>query len=130
MENLPDKVKRIDVLRIEYSRKKLCRCNDPHYEIDNQNKLVYCLDCGAIVEPFEALLYIANYYERINSQVEALLEQRREIAGYKPHLIVIKELESHYRANHFSMVPCCPRCGKPFDLTELTNWANRKFLNP
>lgn len=128
MDNLPDNVKRIDVLRVEFGKRKLCECFNPHYEIDYQNRLVYCTDCGAIVDPLEALVKIARHYERIGEQVEALLEQRREIANYKPHLVVIKDIERRYRAQHFSMVPCCPRCGEPFDLPELTHWANRKFL--
>lgn len=128
MDSLPDKVKRIDVLRVEYGKKKLCQCSDPHYEIDYQNRLVYCADCGAIVDPFEALMEIAESYDRIGRQIDALLEQRREIASYKPHLVVIKELERRYRAQRFSMVPRCPRCGELFDLPELTSWANRAFL--
>ncbi|WP_195985355.1 hypothetical protein [Clostridium sp. D33t1_170424_F3] len=128
MDSLPDKVKRIDVLRVEYGKKKLCQCYDPHYEIDYQNRLVYCVDCGAIVDPFEALMGIAKSYDRISRQIEALLEQRREIASYKPHLVVIKDLERRYRAQNFSMVPCCPRCGEPFDLSELTLWSSRVFL--
>lgn len=128
MDNLPDKVKRIDVLRVEYGKRKLCECPSPCYEVDYQNRLVYCVDCGAIVDPFEALMKLARNYERIGEQVEALLEQRREIVSYKPHLVVIKDLEKHYREQCFSMVPCCPRCGEPFDLPELTHWANRAFL--
>lgn len=128
MDSLPDKVKRIDVLRVEYGKKKLCQCSDPHYEIDYQNRLVYCVDCGAIVDPFEALMEIANSYDRIGRQIDALLEQRREIANYKPHLVAIKDLERRYRAQHFSMLPCCPHCGEAFDLPELTHWINRAFL--
>lgn len=125
---LPDNIKRIDVLRVEYGKKKMCQCFDPHYEIDYQNHLVYCKDCGAIVDPFEALTNIARHYDRLGDQVEALLEQRRQIDSYKPHLVVIKELERHYRANKFSMVPCCPRCNEPFDLAEIDHWVNRVFL--
>ena len=55
MESLPEKIKRIDVLKVEYGKRKLCECRNPHYEIDNVNKIVQCEDCGAIVEPFEAL---------------------------------------------------------------------------
>lgn len=127
-ERLPDKIKRIDVLRVEYGRKKLCQCRDPHYTIDYQNKLVWCDDCGAIVDPLEALQYLATHYERLATQTENLLRQRQEIANYKPHLVVIKELERHYRENKFSMVPCCPHCGDPFDLTEIRSWSNRRFL--
>lgn len=126
MDTLPDNIKRIDVLRIEYGKRKLCQCHNPHYEIDYQNRLVYCSDCGAIVDAFEAIAEMARYYERLGDQVENLLEQRRQISGYKPHLVVIKDLEKHYRK---SMVPCCPRCNRPFDLAEIECWSNRAFLN-
>ncbi|MEA5136453.1 MAG: hypothetical protein VB035_10005 [Candidatus Fimivivens sp.] len=127
-EELPAKVSNIDILRVEYGRRKTCQCLDPHYEIDYQNRLVYCTDCGAIVEPFEVLHNIAKYYSRMNEQVENLLEQRRKIASYKPHLVVIKELESHYRSG--KMVPRCPHCGEPFDLKDLNHWCDRMFLKP
>lgn len=127
-EELPEKVSSIDILRVEYGRRKICQCFDPHYEIDYQNRLVYCKDCGAIVDPFEALYNLAKYYDRLHTQVKNLLEERRQIANYKPHLVVIKELESHYRSG--KMVPCCPRCGEPFDLKELGHWCSRMFLKP
>lgn len=118
------KIKRIDVLKVEYGKRKLCECSNPHYEIDYVNKIVQCEDCGAIVEPFEALYNMAKHYERLGDQVEALLEQRREIAAYKPHLIVIKNLEREARAG---MIPYCPKCGKTFELDEISAWHNRKF---
>lgn len=129
MSELPDKIKRIDVLRIEYGSRKLCECQNPHYEIDYQNRLVTCSDCNAVVEPFMAIYEIAKHYEMLNSQVSDLLEQRREIANYKPHLVVIKNLERYYRSNNYSMVPCCPRCDEPFDLNELDRWVNRSIAN-
>lgn len=125
---LPDNIKRIDVLKVEFGKQKLCQCLNPHYEIDYQNRLIYCSDCGAIVDAFEAITNIAQRYSRLGDQVEALLEQRRQIDNYKPHLVAIKKLEHCYRQNKFSMVPCCPRCHQPFDLTELSHWANRAFL--
>lgn len=128
MDKLPDKVVRLDVLRVEYGKKKLCSCQIPHYEVDYQNRLVTCLDCGAVLDHFTALCSLASFYERLNSDVERLLEQRREIANYKPHLIVMKKLEQQYRGNNYSMVPLCPHCKEPFDLPELTHWCNRRFL--
>lgn len=128
MENLPHSIKRIDILRVEYGKRKLCECRSPHYEIDFQNKLVTCTDCGAIVEPFEVLLRLARDYERLGDQVSYLLEQKKEIMGYKPYLVIMKKLESQYRANDYSMIPLCPKCGEPFDLADLNSWVNRKFV--
>ena len=128
MNELPNKITRIDVVRVERGKEKLCKCRKPHYEIDTQNHIVMCLDCGAIVDPFVAITQIATDCDRLNSQVKTILEQAREIQNYKPHLRVIKEIEHRYRANKFSMVPCCPRCGEPFDLAEINSWASRRMF--
>jgi hypothetical protein len=131
MNELPDKIQRIDVLRVERGKRKLCDCWEPSYEIDSENRIVICKTCGAIVDPFEALLKIARHYDRLNEETAALLEQRREILNYKPHLLLLREFAEHYGngRGRNSMVPCCPHCGKPFDLP-ITNWCNRAFLNP
>lgn len=130
MEALPDKIKRIDVIRIEYGKRKLCECRNPHYEIDYTNRFVTCEDCGAVVEPFEALYEMALHYRRLEEQISALLEQRKIIENYKPHLVVMKELEKRYRENNYSMVPVCPICREAFDLKDIISWRHRKFLKP
>lgn len=129
MDVLPNKITRIDIMRVKRGMQKLCKCCNPHYEIDIQNHLVFCVDCGAIVDPFVAITEIATHCDRLNSQVEALLTQAKEIQDYKPHLKIIKEIEHIYRSNKFSMVPCCPHCGEPFDLKDISNWKNRIFLH-
>lgn len=124
-DKLPDNVKRIDVLRIEYGMKKLCQCNNPHYMVDYQNKLVHCTDCKAIVDPFEALCNIARHYDNLGDQVEHLLKQRREIANYKPWLLVFRNLEREYRGKQ--MLPICPECKEPFYFEHINMWTNRKM---
>ena len=99
-----------------------------HYEIDMQNRLVVCKDCGAIIDPLDALVEIAKHYERIERWNQAVLDQRREIENYKPRLLVIRELEKRYCGQ--KMAPRCPHCGKPFDLKEIAkgSWCSRRFL--
>lgn len=70
MSELPEQIKHIDIIRIEYGRKKICSCSTPQYEIDYANRLVLCTDCGAVVDPFEALYKLARHYDRINSQLD------------------------------------------------------------
>lgn len=131
MADLPEKVVRLDVLRVEYGKKKMCRCCNPHYEIDYQNRLVYCVDCGAVVDPMEALMEIANHYHRLEEQVEQLLEQRRQIMNYHPRRAILKKLEKCYiGAERNNLEPTCPHCGRPFELKDLltTHWINRAFV--
>jgi hypothetical protein len=126
MSELPDNVKRFDILKVEYARKKLCQCREPHYEIDYRNRLVYCTDCGAIVDPFDVLNYLATHYNRISSQVEGLLEQRKEILNWKPWLLSFRKLESEYRGG--KMLPCCPVCNEPFYFERIVSWVDRKMV--
>lgn len=132
MSKLPDKIVRFDVLRVEYGKKRLCTCAYPHYEIDYQNRLVWCSDCGAIVDAFEALNRIARDTERQEQYLETFLEQRRQIDSYQPRRVVIKELEKRYvRGEHDGLEPVCPHCRKPFHLKELVSgmWCNPAFCN-
>ena len=132
MSDLPENILRYDIIKVDRQRKKLCQCHlrhTPHYLIDSQNRIVECEDCGAIIDPFEAMFRLALSNERQDDYWETVLEQRRQISNYKPHLVIIKELERTYRAQNFSMVPCCPRCDQPFDLPEITHWRNRVFAN-
>lgn len=125
-DSLPDKIVRFDVLQVEYGKAKLCRCIQPSYLIDSQNKLVYCKDCGAIVDPLDALISIARQHERADKYLQQQLEERRQIDNYKPRRVVIKNIEDHY--NHHTE-PTCPHCGKPFLLKSLADgcWTNAKI---
>ena len=131
MDKLPKKIVRFDTLRIERGIAKFCVCRDPHYEIDEENRIVRCMDCGAIVDPLVALLQIAKDVEKWSNYTEQLLEQRRQIANYQPRQVVIKELEKWYvGAERDHTEPTCPRCGEPFALQELLSvpWCNPIFL--
>jgi hypothetical protein len=127
-DKLPEKVKRLDFLRVERGMKKLCNCLDPRFEIDYSNRLIYC-KCGALVDPFDALYEVARHYERMAEYTEYMLRTRQEIDNYKPHLVVIKELEKHYRGS--KLWPTCPICKGAFDLKELINtgWIHPDYAN-
>lgn len=120
--SLPEKIVRYDTLRVEYGKSKMCKCIDPHYEIDAQNRLVYCMDCGAIVDPLEALIRIANDTERWSKYIEELRDQRAQIDSYGPRRVVIKELERRYNRKH-GLEPTCPVCGEAFHLEKLLDVA-------
>lgn len=124
-DKLPDNILRFDILKVEYGKRKLCQCENPHYVIDYQNRLVYCKDCGAVLEPLEVLQNLAKNWHRVESRLEHMHEQAKEIQNYKPHLRVFKDLASHYQRDHFSMIPLCPHCNEPFEFDEIYRWVNR-----
>ena len=90
MSGIPNQIKHIDAIRIECGRKKLCQCQTPHYEIDVANHLVLCMDCGAVIEPFEALYKLASHFEHINSQLDMARQQKEELRNYHPRRRVLK----------------------------------------
>ena len=120
MGNLPENVTRIDVARVDMAARKMCRCAEPHYVVDVPNRLVHCGVCGALVDPFDAIKYIACHYDRVNRAMERQLEERRQIDEYKPRRVVMKKLEELFtKMGRHDFVPTCPRCGECFDLEEL-----------
>ncbi|HBF9941639.1 TPA: hypothetical protein KO445_002080 [Clostridioides difficile] len=123
--DLPDNVIEIDILRINRNNDKKCKCKNREFIVDTVNKSVHCSECGFRVEPYDALYELAMNFERVNGQVNILLKQRKEIASYKPHLIVFKRLESKYRGK--KMLPVCPICGEAFYFENLTSWINKDF---
>lgn len=130
MSELPEKIKHIDIIRIEYGRKKICSCSTPHYEIDYANRLVLCTDCGAVVDPFEALYKLARRYDRINSQLDMARQRAEELRNYQPRRRVLKELERRMGRGDNTMIPTCPHCHEPFELEELlaTTWCNKRYI--
>ncbi len=128
MEDLPKEIIRFDTLRVEYGMTKLCKCNTASYEIDYQNRLVYCQSCGAIVDPFEALLSIAKHISRYEDHLEYLLEERKRLENWNPRLPIIRDLTYYYHSG--KMAPICPRCHEAFDLKEINQWTNARFVKP
>lgn len=121
-DQLPDNLVQINSLRINRNAKLKCTCEDPHYEVDVKNQIVRCTKCEVLISPFAALIRIADSVSELHREVERLYEQRKEIAAYKPYLVVIKKLEQYYRGR--KDLPCCPRCNKPFYLENIDTWMN------
>ena len=119
MDKLPEKIVRYDTIKVEYGKKKMCQCQRPCYEVDFQNRLVYCT-CGAIVDPFEAMVRIARDMERWDEYVQQRLEETRLIDEYKPRRVILKKLEAKYCQNEKrGREPTCPRCRQAFPLEDL-----------
>ena len=52
------------LFKVEKGREKICKCNPPHYEIDPVNPIVTCMDCGATLDAFEALMALYNHIDQ------------------------------------------------------------------
>ena len=116
-DRLPDNVIPISTLRIIRDKNKKCTCRNRKFYIATQNREITCQECGAIIDPYDAMLDIANHYEQFGKEVDNLLTQRKQILDYKPHLLAMRELEKIYMGG--KMLPCCPHCGRGIHAKEL-----------
>ncbi|QDX93172.1 hypothetical protein EEL30_13165 [Brevibacillus laterosporus] len=114
MNQLPGKIVDIDVLRINRNSNKRCQCTEKTFVIDPQNRAINCGRCGAPVDPYEAMYYLATEQEQLRDQVLNLLEQRKQIVNYKPHMLAFRDLERQSRGK--KMLPTCPHCHRGFSL--------------
>lgn len=130
MERLPDRgeIVQLDFVRREKNKRKHCECKDARFIIDEQNDVVECAICGAMVTYKFALCKIADLDSKRNEIIQKMREQAEDIQNYKPHLKIIKSLESYWsRRGRSQVVPLCPACSEPFLLEELITWVGRQF---
>lgn len=125
MDQLPDKVINLEVLRINHNIDKRCKCQDRNFVVDSENREVTCGKCGARLDPFDSLAELARSRERITNENRRLLEERKQIINYKPHMLVFRGLEKEYRGK--KMIPYCPHCHRGFFFEEISGWTNREM---
>lgn len=122
MGDLPENIVNLEVLRINRNIDKRCKCQDSNYVVDTENREVNCSKCGARIDPFDAMYELSLHWERVEKETERLLEQRKQIVNYKPHMIVFREIERKYRGKE--MIPACPHCNRGFYFEDLNFWVN------
>lgn len=119
-----DEIISLDAIRIDRNVPRKCTCETKKFTVDIENREITC-GCGMVTDPFEAMLYIAKYYERINRDHESLNEQRKQWLKEKPYSVIFKEMERHYQRG--TMLPSCPNCDQLFDFKQLKSWHNAEF---
>ncbi len=121
-----------DLFKVNRGKEKLCKCIKPHFEIDTTNKIVMCSDCGAVIDPMDALIIMSKKWEqleeyqrkaieRINSYNEAANAELNRMLKSK----VFRTMQSNYNQELF---PHCPKCGEVFDPVEMTRWTNKNSI--
>lgn len=121
-----DNIILLDSLRIDRDKPRKCTC-DPHkkkFTVDIVNREVTC-GCGLVVDPYEAMEYLARYHDRLNEQHKGMLEQKKLWLKEKPHSVLFKKLERSYQRGE--MLPSCPRCQQTFDFKDVTFFTNARF---
>ena len=121
-----------DLAKIKRGKERICKCKNPHYELDTVNRLVMCIDCGAVLEPFDALYSLAERMEQVEQLENRMVEKAQTYAKLADEEVermiknrVFRNMNEQYRNG---MLPVCPRCNKIFEPTEINHWMNERFL--
>ncbi|MCP1306410.1 hypothetical protein [Paenibacillus tyrfis] len=115
----------LDTIRLDRNQPRKCTCGDGRtFRVDTVNREITC-DCGLIVDPFEAMEYLAAHYDRLNREQQSLFEQREQWIKEKPHSVLFKQLEQFYRKG--AMLPYCPKCQQLFDYKDIDSHGNAEF---
>ena len=93
-----------DVFKRVYKPKE---CRHARLEVDDNNRRIACLDCEREIDPFEAILVLADKTSEWQTRWDAMRKDWRNLAQYVPRLLAVRELESMWSGNR---LPLCPHC--------------------
>ena len=123
---------RFDLVKINRGRETLCQCTAPCFEVDEENRIVSCKICGAILDPFEALIKLAERPERLEETQRRMLEKiktyREEAEKEYSRMIksrVFRKMQSNYNEGLF---PYCPECKMQFDPVKIDRWGRWRTM--
>ena len=126
------KIEEFELLKINRGRKKICNCKTASYEVDTVNRIIMCLNCGSIIEPFEAVLKISEKIEEIQEYQRKIIDKTKayteEADKEFKRMIknrVFREMDYNYKNN---LLPKCPECDKIFDPAKIKEWTNRAII--
>ncbi len=115
---IPEPVK-LNTFIINRNKEKFCGCYSwfnrikkgvrPQFTLDTKNRVVTCHHCGVFVDPFDALLTLAEYDEEREEELKKLYEVAREVMNYKPWKKALKRIEKNIGRSGEN-IPVCPRC--------------------
>lgn len=72
----------------------VCTCGKKaEYKIDTRHMTVHCTVCGNRVEPFKALVNLADKGSNYHEQLTLMRKEALSLKQYKPHLVTIKRLD-------------------------------------
>lgn len=86
---------RFDLAQVERNTKKDCQCQVPKYVADMKNRRISCKGCGAILDPFDTFVDMADRLTMRNNLMERWSNQAKllqlEIENKQKHLDDLKK---------------------------------------
>ena len=67
-QDLPDRIVDFEMVKVNRGRQKFCQCYEKRFEVDTQNRVITCRTCGAWIDPFDVIIYLAGHHEEARYQ--------------------------------------------------------------
>lgn len=130
------KVLNFTTIKLIRDRKKVCQCENVSFEVDIENRVVTCAECGAYYDPLDAMMCIATQPEQMMKEFNDFIRWRndalkkwRATQRRKPRRLLFRELEQQsFFQRGDRALPLCPHCNKPFYFEHLKTWISEKFF--
>jgi phage FluMu protein Com len=113
-------------LKIERGRRKHCTCKNKGMIIDTTNRQIRCRHCEAILDPYDAILIMAERLEEYNHTADMLQDRinnfKREynkLVRSTGALRFIADQVEQNKKSLFKLHPTCPACKEPFRIEEI-----------
>ena len=121
-----------ELLKAEVNRAKLCRCLDASYILDVNNRLVICEQCGAILDPFDALLKIQEKQQEWAEYQQKAVRRARLFQQEADRTLNLMQRYKNTRRIaglcQDGLFPVCPNCKEIIAPERFTEWS-RPFEN-
>lgn len=101
-------------------------CRHDRIVLDVNNRAVECKDCGKGIEPYEALIALADRTGAFQNRVDAMRKDHHNLAGFVPRLRAVRALEHLWGGKK---LPLCPHCKKGVSAEAMAKmgWVNQRF---
>ncbi len=105
---------------------KRVECRHDHLEVYENNRRLTCLDFKREIDPFEAISHLADRTSELQMKWAQMRKDYKNLAGYVPHLRVVRDLEGMWRGKR---LPMCPHCKKGVTAEGLSRmgWVHQSY---
>ena len=104
------KVVQIEDLRVArgLTRRPLSSCKHKKLVYDDKERRVWCSDCEAEVEPFDAFTQLVGVFSSAKSKIDRRMQELAEAEKFAMRSRAAKRMDEYWRSQ--TMAPLCPHC--------------------
>lgn len=125
------KVVQIEDIRVArgMTRRPASSCRHKQLVYDDNERRIWCQDCEAEVEAFDAFLQLCSVFQKAKSDIDRRLQNLADAEAFQIRTRAAKVMDEAWRSRN--MAPLCPHCNAailPEDVVGGVARAGKKFV--